>query len=201
MQTFCSFPSSSLARKYNPGPCLLAARNPQSDLLLKLLIVECSRSSQYAILHQSPSSNNRIARRVILGHAHIRIDRRRKRRETRASQRRSLRTAALRQEATRQTSSSDTIAEIVLRTVSLNRTLGTREDRADVAEVLCRGPGRAAHFLEALAQLLFDGEGGEGVAAGGGGHGGVVAHGRHEETEDAAETEAHDTGHGELAGT
>jgi hypothetical protein len=146
-------------------------------------------------------SNNRIARRVILRHTHIRINRRRKRRETRAPQRRSLRSTALRQEPTRQTPSSHTIAEIVLRTVSLNRTLGTREDRTNVAKVLSRGPGRAAHFLEALAQLLFDGEGGEGVAAGGGGHGGVVAHGGHEEAEDAAEAEAHDAGHGELAGT
>jgi hypothetical protein len=150
---------------------------------------------------QPPLSNNRITRRVILWHTHIRINRRRTCRKTRTPQRRSLRSTALRQKPTRQTPSSNPIPQIVLRTVSLNRTLGTRENRTDVAKVLRRGPGRAAHFLEALAQLLFDGEGGEGVAAGGGGHGGVVAHGGHEEAEDAAEAKAHDAGHGEFAGT
>lgn len=168
--------------------------------LPRLLTSERPRSSQCAIHPQPFTSNNRIARRVVLWHPHIRINRRRKRRETRASQSRSLRSTALRQKPTRQTPSSNTIPQIVLRTVSLNRTLGARENRTDVAEVLCGRPGRAAHFLEALAQLLFDGEGGEGVAAGGGGHGRVVAHGGHEEAEDAAEAEAHDAGHGELAG-
>jgi hypothetical protein len=148
----------------------------------------------------APSSDNRITPNIIRRHAHIRINRGRKRRETRTPQRRSLRPTTPRQETSSQTPSSHPISEIVLRAVTLNRALCAREDGADVAEILGRGPRGAAHFLETLAELFFDGEGGDGGAGRVGGHGGVVAHRGHEEAEDAAEAEAHYAGHGELAG-
>jgi hypothetical protein len=147
-----------------------------------------------------PTSNNRITPTVILRHPHIRINCCTKRRKTRTPQRRSLRPSALRQKPSRQAPRRNPVSQIILGSVTFNRTLGTREYRADISEVFGRGPGGAAHFFESLAELFFDWEGGDGGAGGCGCHRSVVAHGGHEEAEDAAEAEAHDAGHGEFAG-
>lgn len=145
--------------------------------------------------HRLSILDNRIPTHIITRHPHIRINRGTKRRKPRTPNRRRLGPTTPRQPTPCRAPRRNPIIEIILRPQAFNRTLCPRKDTADIPEILRAGPRSAAHLFETLPELLFDGEGGKGggaVGAGlvhgvyGGGHGGVVAHGGHEEAEHAA---------------
>ena len=107
-------------------------------------------------------------------HAHVRINRRTERRKTRTPSGRRLRTSLRTENPTGDTTSGNTVGQVVLRAEPLDAALGARVQRTDDTEVLGGGPRARAHVFEAVAELLAPGEVGNLAALGG--EGGVVGH-------------------------
>ena len=121
----------------------------------------------FSLLHpctvqSTPSGDFLLLRR----HAHIRINRRTKRRKTRAPSGRRLRTSLRTENPTRDTTSSDTVGQIILRPEPLDAALGARVQGTDDTEVLSGGPRTRAHVFEAVAELLAPGKVGDLAALG-----------------------------------
>lgn len=95
---------------------------------------------------------------LITGLSHVRIDGSTKRRERSAATSHRRRTCILRENTAGQTTSCDSVGQVVLRSQSLDTTLDACKERANLAEILGHGERLVAHILEANFELLAEGK-------------------------------------------
>lgn len=119
---------------------------------------------------QRPRSRSRrntsqdISYRRLILHPHVGVYGRAENAEPDGAHQRRLRTGPQPQRPARQTAGGDPVVDVVLRPVPLDAALGAAKHRSDDAEILRRRPGSFAHVLETGAQLLAEGQGGDGGA-------------------------------------
>lgn len=95
---------------------------------------------------------------LVAGLSHVRIDSSTERRERSATTSHRRRTSILGENTTGQTTSCNTVGQVVLRSQTLNTALDACKERANLAEVLGHGERLVAHILEADFELLAEGK-------------------------------------------